>query len=65
MMANRLTSKTPMCVGEFDEIGVKGGKADVAEFPDSDMQPMVLADLGSRIGRRVKSSRTQVLCSKE
>jgi hypothetical protein len=64
-MADRLTSKTPMCVDEFDEIGVKGDIADVAEFPDSDMQPMVSADLGDRIGRQVQSSPTQVLGSKE
>jgi hypothetical protein len=61
-MADRLTSKTPMCVDESDEIGVKG---DVAEFPDSDMQPMVFADLGDRIGLQVQSSPTQVLRSKE
>lgn len=64
-MADRLTSKTPMCVGEFDEIRVKGGIANVAEFPDSDMQPMVFADLGGRIGPQVQSSPTQVLCGKE
>jgi len=56
---------TPMCVVEFDEIGVKGDIADVGEFPDSDMQPMVYADLGGRIGRQGQSSPTQVLCSKD
>ena len=30
-MADRLTSKTPMCDDEFDEIGVKGDVADAAE----------------------------------
>jgi len=52
-MTDRLTSKTPMCVDEFNKIGVKG---DIAEFPDSDMQPMVFADLGDRMRRQVKSS---------
>ncbi len=64
-MADRRTWKTPMCVDEVDEIGVKGDIADVAEFSDLDMQPMVFADLGGRIGRQVQSSSTQVLCSKE
>ncbi len=35
-MADRLTSKTPMCADEFDEIGVKRDVVDVAEFPDSE-----------------------------
>ena len=39
--------------------------ADVAEFPYSDMQPMVFADLGDRIGQQVKISPIQVLRSKE